>query len=44
VGTRLRTLARQLELDELVINTWAHDPVVRRRSYTLLAEEFGLPQ
>lgn len=44
VGTRLRALATGLGLDELVINTWAHDPTVRRRSYTLLAEEFGLPK
>jgi luciferase family oxidoreductase group 1 len=44
VGTRLRSLARQLGLDELVINTWAHDPAARRRSYALLAEEFGLPK
>ena len=37
-------LAAALELDELVINTWAHDPAVRRRSYALLAEQFGLAQ
>lgn len=42
VGQKLRALAAQLELDELVVNTWAHDPAVRRRSYTLLAREFGL--
>ena len=30
------------ELDEVVINTWAHDPAVRRRSYALIAEEFAL--
>lgn len=44
VGARLRSLATQLGLDELVVNTWAHDPAVRRRSYALLAEEFGLPK
>jgi luciferase family oxidoreductase group 1 len=43
VGAKLRALAQQLELDELVINTWAHDPQVRRRSYALLAHEFALP-
>ena len=32
------------ELDELVVNTWAHDPAVRRRSYSLLAREFGLSE
>ncbi|HJV63893.1 MAG TPA: LLM class flavin-dependent oxidoreductase [Albitalea sp.] len=42
VGQQLRDLAAHFDLDELVINTWAHDPAVRRRSYALLAEEFGL--
>ena len=42
VATRLRVLAAELQLDELVINTWAFDPAVRRRSYALLAREFGL--
>jgi luciferase family oxidoreductase group 1 len=42
VGEALRALARRLELDELVVNTWAHRPAVRRRSYALLADEFGL--
>ncbi|MEO5698093.1 MAG: LLM class flavin-dependent oxidoreductase [Burkholderiaceae bacterium] len=42
VGAQLRTLARELMLDEIVVNTWAHDPAVRRRSYALLATEFGL--
>lgn len=42
VGEQLRTLAATLELDELVVNTWAHDPAVRRRSYALLAGEFDL--
>ncbi len=43
VAQRLRALAASLELDELVINTWAFDPEARRRSYALLAREFGLP-
>ncbi len=42
VADQLRALAAELQLDELVINTWAHDPVARRHSYTLLAREFGL--
>jgi luciferase family oxidoreductase group 1 len=42
VGARMRALAAALGLDELVVNTWAHDPAVRRRSYALLAREFGL--
>jgi len=42
VSSLLRRLAAELGLDELVINTWAHDPAVRRRSYSLLSEAFGL--
>jgi luciferase family oxidoreductase group 1 len=42
VGAQLRSLAARLALDELVVNTWAHDPTVRRRSYALLAAEFAL--
>jgi hypothetical protein len=38
----MEDLARSLELDHLVVNTWAHDPTVRRHSYALLAREFGL--
>ncbi len=43
VGARLRQLARQLALDELVLITWTHDPQAQRRSYELLAREFSLP-
>ena len=42
VGAQLRALADAMQLDELVVNTWAHDPEVRRHSYALLADEFGL--
>ncbi len=42
VGAQLRALAQDLQLDEIVVNTWAHDPAVRRTSYALLAREFGL--
>jgi luciferase family oxidoreductase group 1 len=42
VAQKLRDLAAELQLDELVVNTWAADPAVRRRSYALLAREFGL--
>ncbi len=42
VGAKIRKLAGDFELDEVVINTWAHDPAVRRRSYALIAEEFAL--
>ena len=42
VAAQMRVLAASLDLDELVVNTWAHDPAVRRRSYALLAQEFAL--
>jgi luciferase family oxidoreductase group 1 len=42
VAEKLRSLAATFALDEVVINTWAHDPAARRRSYALLAREFGL--
>ena len=42
VGAQLRALAQELQLDEIVVNTWAHDPAARRTSYALLAREFGL--
>jgi alkanesulfonate monooxygenase SsuD/methylene tetrahydromethanopterin reductase-like flavin-dependent oxidoreductase (luciferase family) len=42
VADRIRALAETFQLDEVVINTWAHDPAVRRRSYALIAGEFGL--
>jgi hypothetical protein len=42
VSEGIRRLAATFELDEVVINTWAHDPAVRRTSYALLAEAFSL--
>lgn len=42
VGAKVRALAAAFSLDEVVVNTWAWDPAVRRRSYALLASEFGL--
>ena len=42
VAGKLRELARQLQVDELVVITWTHDAVVQRRSYELLAREFAL--
>jgi len=42
VGAQLRALGRELQLDEIVVNTWAHDAQARRHSYSLLANEFGL--
>ena len=42
VAAQLTALARSLGLDELVVNTWAHDPLVRQHSYRLLAQAFAL--
>ena len=42
VADQLRALGAALALDHLVINTWAHEPRVRRHSYALLAREFDL--
>ena len=41
VADKLRALAADFGLQELVINTWAHDPAVRRHSYALLARQFA---
>jgi len=43
VARGLRRLADELGLAEIVVNTWAHDPAVRRHSYALLAGPFGPP-
>jgi luciferase family oxidoreductase group 1 len=40
VAARLTELARNLELDELVVVTWTYDPAPRHRSYELLAQAF----
>jgi len=42
VRDRILRLVEQFALDEVVINTWAHDPAARRTSYALLAEAFEL--
>ncbi len=41
VGDRLRGMAEEYGVDEIAVLTWAHDQAVRRRSYELLAAEFG---
>jgi len=43
VAHQLSALAARLELDELVVCSWAHDPSVQSRSFELLAEVFELP-
>ena len=42
VGAKLRSLADKLQLDELVVITWTHDPKAQLHSYELLAQEFNL--
>ena len=42
VGRKLRQLAARLEVQELVVITWTHDPAAQMHSYKLLAQEFGL--
>ena len=42
VSSRLRQLARQLQVDEVVLITWTHDAQAQRRSFELLAQEFSL--
>lgn len=44
VAQKLRSYAAQMQLDELVILTWTHSQDVKRRSYELLAREFGLAE
>jgi len=39
VASKLRALSQRLEVDELALITWTHDPQVQRRSYQLLAQE-----
>jgi luciferase family oxidoreductase group 1 len=42
VAARLRRLAEQLGVPELVVITWTWDAQAQRRSYQLLAQEFAL--
>ncbi len=42
VAGKLRTLATELQVDDVVVLSTAHDPAARQRSYTLLAEEMGM--
>jgi luciferase family oxidoreductase group 1 len=42
VAARLREVAAECGVEEIAVLTAVHDPVARRRSYTLLAREFGM--
>lgn len=41
VAGKLRALSDSLQVEELVVITWTHEPVARRRSYELLAAQFS---
>jgi len=41
-AAKMRALAARLELDELVVCTWTHDPQVQLRSFELLSQAFSL--
>ena len=38
----IRAVANALGLDDVVVNTWSYDPLVRQHSYRLLAQAFDL--
>ena len=42
VGAKLRALAAEHQVDEIAVLSTVHDPEARRRSYKLLADEFGM--
>ena len=42
MAAKLRALAEELQVQELVVITWTWDPQAQRRSYELLAREFAL--
>lgn len=42
VSNQLNDLCERLDLDELVVVTWTHEPQARQRSYELLADAYGL--
>jgi len=39
VASKLRALAERLQIEEIVVITWTHDPAAQARSYELLAQE-----
>ncbi|MDQ3384120.1 MAG: LLM class flavin-dependent oxidoreductase [Actinomycetota bacterium] len=43
VAERLDAFAAEHDLDELIIATYTYDPAMRRRSFALLAEAWGMP-
>jgi luciferase family oxidoreductase group 1 len=44
VGARLRALGQSHSIEEIAVLTTVHNPESRRKSYTLLAREFGMAE
>lgn len=44
VVAKLQAFADEHQLDELIIATYTYDPELRRRSFALLADAWGMPQ
>ena len=44
VAAKLKALAAELQVEDVVVLSTAHDPEARRRSYTLLAQEFKMSE
>jgi luciferase family oxidoreductase group 1 len=42
VAEKLRTLSKELDVQEIALLTWTYDAKARQRSYELMAKEFGL--
>ena len=42
VAEQLRTLSKELDVQEIALLTWTYDPKARQRSYELMAKEFGI--
>lgn len=42
VAEQLRTLSKELDVQEIALLTWTYDPKARQRSYELMAKEFGM--
>ena len=42
VAAQIRDLAETLAVQEVAVVTWTHDETIRRQSYRLLADVFGL--
>ncbi|UUX51606.1 LLM class flavin-dependent oxidoreductase [Nisaea acidiphila] len=44
VAEKIRALAERLRIEEVAVVTWAYDEEARRRSYELIASEFGMTE